>query len=309
MHRVNRWKVIAVALIALLLVIWGKDLLRALSPRMYVSARSAYWAVVNATVPRYRAAVFPWKARRELARIRADSSPRPPREPRPRVIAHAGGAVRGVTYSNSLEAMDSSYALGVRWFEVDFNWTTDGELVCVHDWGDIFQRLSGRSPGPLDLAEFRRLTGVVPLTFMTVETLADWMRAHPDARVVTDVKQRPIAALELIARRHADLIPRFIPQIYHFAEYDQARALGFRDLILTLYLAPYTDELVVEFSQRRHLLGITMSRDRGLSRLPQLLAALGTPSYVYVVNSRDERARLYANGVRGIYTDSLLMGQ
>ena len=59
-----------------------------------------------------------------------------PHPARPPLIAHAGGGIAGVTYSNSREALDHSYGKGLRLFEIDLNWTTDGHLVLVHDWQD-----------------------------------------------------------------------------------------------------------------------------------------------------------------------------
>ena len=53
---------------------------------------------------------------------------------RPR-IAHAGGQFNGATYTNSLEALDRNYGAGFRAFEIDLSFTSDGELVCLHDWG------------------------------------------------------------------------------------------------------------------------------------------------------------------------------
>ena len=55
---------------------------------------------------------------------------------RPR-IAHAGGQFNGATYTNSLEALDQNYEAGFRAFEIDLSFTSDGELVCLHDWGRV----------------------------------------------------------------------------------------------------------------------------------------------------------------------------
>ncbi len=41
----------------------------------------------------------------------------------------------GLIYTISRQALDENYAKGFRVFEIDFNYTQSGELVCVHDWG------------------------------------------------------------------------------------------------------------------------------------------------------------------------------
>ena len=51
-------------------------------------------------------------------------------------IAHAGGAVDGKLYTNSLEAMEHSYVQGNRVFDIDIELTEDGKLVLRHSWND-----------------------------------------------------------------------------------------------------------------------------------------------------------------------------
>ena len=52
-----------------------------------------------------------------------------------RYVAHAGETLGGgFTMSNSLEALERSYADGRRLFEVDFNWTPEHEF---QEWFEI----------------------------------------------------------------------------------------------------------------------------------------------------------------------------
>ena len=57
----------------------------------------------------------------------------------PLMIAHAGGGINGINYSNSIEALNHNYAKGFRYFEMDFSWTSDNKLVCLHDWKKRFK--------------------------------------------------------------------------------------------------------------------------------------------------------------------------
>ena len=50
------------------------------------------------------------------------------------LIAHAGGLYNDHSYTNSLEAINHSYALGFRLIELDLMRTADGEFVGAHDW-------------------------------------------------------------------------------------------------------------------------------------------------------------------------------
>ena len=58
------------------------------------------------------------------------------------LIYHAGGGIDGLTYSNSREALEHTLNQGNRFVEVDFLFTSDGQLVCAHDWHDISDSLN-----------------------------------------------------------------------------------------------------------------------------------------------------------------------
>ena len=62
---------------------------------------------------------------------------------KPLMIAHAGGGIKGQNYSNSIEALDLNYAKGFRYFEIDFSWSSDRQLVCLHDWHKRFTKVFG----------------------------------------------------------------------------------------------------------------------------------------------------------------------
>ncbi len=224
-------------------------------------------------------------------------------------IAHAGGAVGGKTYTNSLEALDSNYAAGVRFFEIDFSWTRDGALVALHDWDENFERLFG--PGfeaPLAEAEFRRAVaaGVPGLRVPVLDELLEWLDRHTDALLVTDVKDRNVEALELIARRRPDLRARILPQIYRPAEYQPVRELGYESIIWTLYRHPVGDFTVVRQLDRMALFAVAMPISRARQgRLPPHLARVGVPVLVHTVNNPKGVRDLKRLGVTEVYTDFL----
>ena len=70
-------------------------------------------------------------------------------------IAHAGGGLGKRTYTNSYEALDSNIKNGCKYFELDFTFTSDGELVCIHDWKVNFKLAFGfETERRLTLEEF-----------------------------------------------------------------------------------------------------------------------------------------------------------
>ncbi len=50
------------------------------------------------------------------------------------LIAHAGGGINGLKYTNSLEAMEQSIEHGFKMIELDLLISSDRRIVAVHDW-------------------------------------------------------------------------------------------------------------------------------------------------------------------------------
>jgi glycerophosphoryl diester phosphodiesterase len=236
-------------------------------------------------------------------RVSVDPRPQPARPP---LIAHAGGGVAGVTYSNSREALDHSYGKGLRLFEIDLSWTTDGHLVMVHDWQDSSRDWFPDVKTPLPLEEFKASKMTDGLTQMTLEDLYAWLETHEDAYVVTDVKTRNLDALRVIAETAGELEARFIPQIYDFSEFAPARGLGFEDVIFTVYRSKSTPLEVFSFGMSNELFAVTLPEEWALALpLARLFEINGVFVYAHTVNSLDIWRELRAAGVSGIYTDYL----
>ena len=219
------------------------------------------------------------------------------------LISHAGGAIYGYRYTNSLESLEESYKNGFKLIEFDFDWTSDNKVVAIHDWEGMFERLFMTEARTLSLEEFKSLDTLQDLTLMDLEDVAGWLRLKEDAYIVTDVKNRNIEFLQLVARDYSDVKNQMIPQIYSFAEYAKVKAMGYENIILTLYRTSYTDEEIMKFVAKNNVFAITMPIERGQTKLPMKLKEKGIFTYVHTVNSLDSFEALHKNGVRGIYTD------
>jgi glycerophosphoryl diester phosphodiesterase len=248
--------------------------------------------------------------------VRAEYRPAPPGL---LLIAHAGGGLPQGTYTNAREAFDLAHANGFRLFEADFARTQDGAVVLIHDWDATYARLFTGLPLGIAVPALR-LSGWRPdhaafmaspmrggLTPMDLDALFGWMRRHPDARIVTDVKDDNLAVLAAIAAAAPDLRDAFIPQIYAPDELAEARRLGFRDVILTLYRSSLSDDEVIAFARGANLWAVTMPQERALAgRLVERLAEAGMRVAVHTVNAPDAAEALRHRGVGALYTDYLL---
>jgi phosphoglycerol transferase len=118
-----------------------------------------------------------------------------------RFIAHAGGAIDGSRYTNSLEALDNSYRAGFRLFELDISKTADHQLVASHDW-EHWKRISGyQGPIPPTLEQFRSRNLKGRYTPLDMDGINDWFQQHPDAILVTDKINDPVRFAEQFVDR------------------------------------------------------------------------------------------------------------
>jgi glycerophosphoryl diester phosphodiesterase len=250
----------------------------------------------------------------------------------PMFIAHAGGAVNRQTYTNSLEALNTNYEKGFRFFEIDFSWTADGELVAAHDWDDSYQELfyvpaelKGKVPTS---AQFFQLKSKRGLTQLSLEDVLAWAAEKQDVFIVTDVKDKNLKALRKIRNRIEKYEKYIIPQAYSYLEYDDILKLGYKYIILTLYRMEIDpaealrlsknnsqdikDELrrcftaeLIQFSKENSPFAITMPGRIARSGVAALLQQNNTTVYVHTVNDQNLFAALKKMGVFGIYTDFL----
>lgn len=222
----------------------------------------------------------------------------------PQVIAHAAGAVCGYTYTNSLDALDSSYARGFRYFEMDFSWTTDGKLVLLHDWS-IMPKYFNAKVGPYSFSDFLALNMVCGLRQMSLDDLALWISKHPNVHIVSDFKAGNLRGLGLISIQHPEIVKNIIPQIYRFREYRPVRSLGYQNIILTLYVAGYNPGLILRFAHDNPVYAVTMPLDHALTGLPRTLDKAGIRSYVHTINDTNTYKNLIGLSAFGVYSDSI----
>lgn len=223
-------------------------------------------------------------------------------------ILHAGGVTpNGIVGSNSLEAVEYSYENGYRVLEIDFCWTEDNYLVCVHDWDAYYAHRLGKKC--VSLEEFEDLRfGTYGFTSFTLDHLCEWLKEHKDVIIVTDIKENCIDGAKLIAEKYPELIDNFYIQIYNKSDYEQIHNLGF-DIIWTLYQLSWNEkndiESIKSFVNSTELVGLTFSEEL-IDLIPNYdkkLLELDIPLFVHTVNDYNSQTKYLNMGITGIYTD------
>ena len=220
-------------------------------------------------------------------------------------IAHAGGVANDIYYTNSREAIDNSYKNGHSLIELDMEWSTDGNLVLLHDWFSFSKLINSPLRRKYSDEEFKSFKIDDSLTTMNIDDLAEWLKKNKGVNIVTDVKVDNVKALKLISNRYPRLRNRFVAQIYSFKEYEKVKNLGYSNIILTLYASNYTDEEVVEFTRNHDLFAVTMPESTAKTQLPYLLEKENVFTYTHTINTQEEVTELEAHGIKGFYTDVL----
>ena len=210
------------------------------------------------------------------------------------VIHAAGTYISGdavYTYSNSREALENCYETGNRIAELDFIWTSDGQLVCGHD--DEKSWCYGiDSSNALSEEGFLNSKLFGTLTTMSLDNLAVFLQTHEDLLIVTDIKDDNTLACKFIADNYPELMDRFIVQIYHMDEYDAIRNLGFKYMIYTLYRTEADEreksKLVSDINSH-DFVGLTFWYDWIETKdIYDDVKDIGIPIFVHTVNDKSE---------------------
>lgn len=233
-------------------------------------------------------------------------------------IIHAAGRLTGVdeegttrTYdgSNSLEGLQQCADAGCEVIEIDFNFTSDGYLACIHDWYTEYAD-EITNDVPLTLDEFLECKIYRNFTPIWLGDIVDFLWENDGTYIVTDIKDDNLAGVTAIAEYAPDLKNRFIVQIYDESEYDAVRELGFEYIVYTLYRlewAPKVDwRALGEFSKTHPLIGFTFSYELcSVDGYVEGMLKSGTPLYIHTVNGEEEQQPYFDMGITGIYTDDV----
>lgn len=220
------------------------------------------------------------------------------------LIAHAGGGYKLTSYSNSVNALEANLD-NFDYFELDLQMTSDGGFVCIHDWGNSSEKQLGRSfDQPPTLDEFRLLEDSIDFSRNCDEDLIEtWLIANPDKKIVTDGKGDSIRILERISSRYPSITSQVVPQVYFPDELAHARALGFQEIILTLYKWMPQASGLSNFlkSSGEGLFAVTFPKSSS-GDYTEVVHSFGIPACVHPVNDEAEAKQFFDSGINCLYT-------
>ena len=227
-------------------------------------------------------------------------------------IVHAGGQIfdnegNAYFYTNSIESVANCVRQGHPFVELDFQLTSDGYPVCVHNWSALLDENGGFSEEALTLDEFRKRKVMGIFTPMTLEDLTELMEESPGMYIIVDIRGKFFPCLKSILAACPDLRDRFIIQIYHEKHHKTVYNMGFHRIIYTLFRTVERErslERLVPFSGSSILLGITMRPNIFYQDdLHAGLLALDVPLFIHTIDDEGEKKQLREDGAAALYTN------
>lgn len=229
------------------------------------------------------------------------------------LIFHAGGQIQGRCYTNCLEAVEKTLAENPDKcvIEMDLIYTSDGALVCAHNWLDAF--LNQTEAPTLEEFLSRKIQG--KFTPLTAEQLLKIMAENPQMYLVTDIKHQgyPLApVIEELAELCSwdeSVLSRMIIQLYTGREkQDILKVYPFRDdqFVFTTYEWGVWQHEVAQICNEEGIFVIAVPHGEMNDADAALMKELGFTVYEFTVNRPDEAQVSLARGISGFYTDDLI---
>lgn len=136
---------------------------------------------------------------------------------RAELIAHAGGAIDGYVYTNSLEALERAVDNGYRFIEFDFQFTSDSVLIAAHSWSD-FNRMTGHTEWGDSAPTFahfsvQKIHG--RYTPLTAEMINGYFMRNRNIYLVTD----KVSDTDILARYFPELKDRMVVEAFSYDDY------------------------------------------------------------------------------------------
>ena len=219
------------------------------------------------------------------------------------LIAHAGGGINGLKYTNSLEAMEQSIEHGFKMIELDLLISSDGRIVAVHDWKSFHVMTNSNNTGPISSKEFESKIIYDKYTTLNISTAIDILDENDVVLVTDKVKNLALLSNYIIDK------DKSIIEVFSMDKYNEAIELGFNNVALnidlnTLFILEWIDlNKIKAVTYRGDNLGLLGSEYKKAVELSNM----GVSSMIYSTNDLDLDG-IKASGIENValYVDFVM---
>lgn len=226
------------------------------------------------------------------------------------LIAHAGGAIDGYVYTNSLEALQQSIDKGYKYIELDLLLSADSVLVAAHSWEE-YNRITGnahRGDSAMLLEQFiaQRIHG--RYTPLTASMVNDFFAKDSSIYLVTDKVSDPV----ILERYFPGLKHRMVVEAFTFEHYQKLIDEGYFRVLYSCMARDFSSAVTRHLLFNRifpgkriewialHTSGFSYTTFKLLNRLRRFNIAL------FTVDNYNELYPWQIERVKMIYTNTIL---
>lgn len=219
------------------------------------------------------------------------------------LIAHAGGGINGLKYTNSLEAMEQSIEHGFKMIELDLLISSDGRIVAVHDWKSFHEMTNSNNTGSISSKEFESKIIYDKYKTLNISTAIDILDKN-DVVLVTD----KIKNLALLSKYIIDK-DKSIIEVFSIDKYNEAIELGFNNVALNIDL---NTPFILDWIDLNKIKAVTYRGDNLGSLGSEYkkaieLSNMGVSSMIYSTNDLDlDGIKASGIGNFALYVDFVL---
>ena len=220
-------------------------------------------------------------------------------------IIHATGGIDGLTYTNSKEALENTIHNGGKVVEIDFDYTTDGYLVCYHKPNDISKYMKQ----DFTLNEFLNTKIKGKYTPMTIENVIEIMEQNPELYVSIDTKHEEITEVveDIVGIcENKGVLNRFIVQCFYPGEKSKvAKIYNFPEdnYIFAAYKYSKNPFKVLKVCYEENYNVVATKNGNWDSKILKLFDSKNIYVYLHTINNPEVMAEVFNAGTYGIYTD------
>lgn len=220
------------------------------------------------------------------------------------LIAHAGGAIDGQTYTDSREAVEASIVNGFKFIELDLLLTADQQIVAGHDWEYLNSQLSLNGDEARSLTEVKegRILGrYTPLDNAGINAI---FLKHPDLYLVTD----KLNDFDQIKEQLTIPQDRLFVEVFSYEKYARALRQGIKYPMLCMRSKEKLTEFKYDYLFRLgRVRMITIPAEiipEAETELSELLQH-GVRIFAYSSNNIPFMSKYLGKCVSGFYTDTV----
>ncbi|MEZ9743465.1 glycerophosphodiester phosphodiesterase family protein [Vibrio splendidus] len=219
------------------------------------------------------------------------------------LIAHAGGGINGLKYTNSLEAMEQSIEHGFKMIELDLLISSDGRIVAVHDWKTFHEMTNSNNTGSISSKEFESKIIYDKYKTLNISTAIDILDEN-DVVLVTDKIKNVALLSKYIIDKDKSII-----EVFSTDKYNEAIELGFNNVALNIDL---NTPFILEWIDLNKIKAVTYRGDNLGSLGSEYkkaieLSNMGVSSMIYSTNDLDlDGIKASGIGNFALYVDFVL---